>query len=153
MNETQAKPVRWHQRQVQLDYWENWSFAIRISEAGSTPCELWERSRFVPLAIFSNSLHVTSCGQVQRLIWFCANSYIQNSLHVTSPTSCRLRMQTVTCVGKRATSLLPVGQNWDSNLDSSSHHTGGSSPRRKRTRSRLMKQLMVLAAMNTQSSS
>ena len=29
-------------------------FVIRTSGAGSTPCELWDRSRFVPLAIFSN---------------------------------------------------------------------------------------------------
>ena len=29
-------------------------FVIRISGAGSTPCELWDRSRLAPLAIFSN---------------------------------------------------------------------------------------------------
>jgi len=26
VNETQAIPRRWHQRQAQLDYWDNWSF-------------------------------------------------------------------------------------------------------------------------------
>jgi len=26
VNETQAKPGRWHQRQAQLDYWDSWSF-------------------------------------------------------------------------------------------------------------------------------
>ena len=48
-------------------------FVIRISGAGSTPCELWDQSRFVPVAIFSNlynSLHVKKLGSsIKNVSW------------------------------------------------------------------------------------
>ena len=70
---------------------ETGALVVWILEAGNTPCDIWDWSKFVPLA---NSIHVISWGQVQSpwgslelklILRGCSFCFIHLLMHVCSP--------------------------------------------------------------------